>query len=312
MITLDKLVFAFKLELESEKGIEKPFAVITDKIASIDLINEDNDFFDFIDSEYVPNETYEPQQYKWNETELRDVDLSEIKTYFKYNYWIYYKDVKLGILQWGSYGTTSKYAYATITNECFYNGTWVLYKYAFRDLSLTINNITRLDIAYDSTINPTKRYMQIVKDEANSIVINGKKVNNRDKLLHSPYFICHGSLNKPLQHPQIHFTTLDKSILCRCYNKTSEIQVSNKNYIKEFHSRCLKVTKSDIYRCEVSLNSKSIKRIVETLEDGLCEFVKLVETDVYLLQLHKETMLRMFRYSSNGKEKRKTLLSYYH
>ena len=290
MTNIDKLIFSFHIT---------QFETIQNALEN-DSNNNDFDFDDYI--------ALQGAYHQFGRTKLQRVDLKDIKTHFRENHWVYVDNKKIGILHWGSYGTSKNYGYLTFSNQTFYNGDWVLYKQALQDLSLTIHNISRLDIAFDSTINPTKRYRKIVRDKENEIVINGIRIRDRREMLNSPYFLTHGCLDEPLECPQIHFSTSDKSTLCRTYNKSEEVAThSHKIYITDLFESKEKCLDSNIYRCEISMNSKILSRIVG---DDIGRFLEKLEDEYYLLALHRDSMMRLFRYSKGG-GKRKTLLSYY-
>ena len=289
MINIDKLIFSFHIT---------QFETIENALENDS--NDDYDFDDYISLYGAYNQ--------FNRTKLQRIDLKDIKTHFRENHWVYVDNKKIGILHWGSYGTSKNYGYLTFCNHTFYNGDWVLYKQALHDLNLTIHNISRLDIAYDSTINPTKRYMKIAKDDEYEIVINGNVVKDGNKLLKSPYFLIYGTRKEPLKYPQIHFVTKDKSTSCRTYNKSEEVSTSShKTYITDLFESKEKDYNSDIYRCEISMNSKILSRIVG---EDVTGFLTRLEDEDYLLSLHRDSMMRLFRYSKGG-GKRKSLLSYY-
>lgn len=350
MIHLDKLVLAFKTQLYYPTHSINQFEKIEEKLES--------------------------EHYNFGSTQLEQLDLSDIKTQFQHNYKVVTNGREIAYLQWGSNGTTKYFGYMTLLNYTFYNGEWILYKQAIEDLDLTINNISRLDIAYDSTIDPTQRYFNIIKNTNNQIVINGNKVTDRKKLLKSPYFICYGSLDNPLEHPQIHFATKDKSLTCRTYNKSEEIERSKKTYISDLFSK-ENSTNNAIFRLEISLNSKALGKMLRAthipkiedkgeahnilvrhkienmitqgegvkamdklsdmlisgidcnvkLDSGwdfilkifiqekvnkhqseeVMKFLERLEDSTFLLGLHRNSMLRLFRYSTKT-QTRKTLI----
>lgn len=310
MINIDKLIIAFKLRSEGFNGVSYQFDTLQKEIDKIDNLNNypTDDLIEFLSREIIP--------YKFGKTELRRADLKEIKTHFKNNYWVFVYNKKIGLLQWETYGNGCNFGHLTIYNESLYNGDWILYKQAINDLKLTISHISKLDIAHDSETNPTNRYLEIIKDKENEIIINGRKITNRNELLKTPYFLVYGTLDNPYKCPQINFTTKDKSTTINCYNKTLEIDThSHKNYIKQ---RFLNKDK-DIYRCEVSLNTHALNRLIDGIiecnnldlyEDGVTLLLKRIEDNNYLKILHKESSLRLFRYSHKN-TKRKTILSYY-
>lgn len=312
MINIDKLVLAFRTRLEEGGREINLFNGIEKAIEKIDKHNNppNIDIWDY--EKYGIIE----QPYRFGKTELKWVDIKKIKTHFRYNYYVLVNNIKIGLLQWGTFGNCRNYGYLNLLNESLYNDTWKLYKQAVKDLGLCVYRISKLDLAFDSVINPTKRYLEAVKDKRNEIVINGDIIKDRSKLLLSPYFITYGTLDDPLKYPQIHFATKDKSTTIKVYNKTEEVENnSHKEYIKEKYNEIEK----DIYRCEVSLSSHTLDRIVWDIAEknnelgymeSLDYLLERLEDNNYLLQLHKDSMYRMIRYSHKTK-KRKTILSYY-
>ncbi len=305
MIHIDKLVIAFKLRIEYFNSVTYQFDTLKRELEKIDRLNDNPnlDLIEYLNTEITP--------YTFGKTELKRADLKEVKTHFKYNYWVFVDNKKIGLLQWETYGNGKNYGYVTLCNEVLYNEDWKLYKQSIKDLKLTISHISKLDIAYDTPINPTKRYLDIICDKENEIIINGDIIKDRNKLLKTPYFLVYGTLNEPYKYPQINLNTKDKSSTIRCYNKTEEInEKSHKNYIKEKFNG-----DKDIYRCEVSLNTHSVNRLVDNIintngfdteEEGLNLLLKNLESTDYLLTLHKKTLFRLFRYSKRGEK-----LSYY-
>ncbi len=310
MIFIDKLTLAFRTRIEEGEREINLFNGIEKAIEKIDKYNEHSEM-DFI--EYLESTDFKP--YKFGNTELQKAEIKKIKTHFRYNYYVLVNNIKIGLLQWGTFGNCRNYGYLNLLNETLYNDNWKLYQQAIKDLGLCVYRISKLDIAFDSLMNPTKRYLEAVKDRRNEIVINGDMIKDRSKLLLSPYFITYGTLDDPLKYPQIHFTTKDKSTTIKVYNKTEEIENnSHKDYIKEKYNEIEK----DIYRCEISLSSHTLDRIIWDIAEkndlgymeGLDYILDKLEDNNYLLQLHKDSMYRMIRYSHKGK-KRKTILSYY-
>lgn len=313
MISIDKLTLAFKLQEYDGSTLINQFERIERKIEEQ---TKENEYHDFDFSDYS---TLRAPYIEFNRTKLVEVDLKEVVTHFRFNYWVFVDQKKIALLQWCSNGTTKHFGYMSLINESLYDGDWKLFKQAISDLGLVINNISRLDIAFDSPTNPTDKYLRIAKNPNNEIVINGNIVKDRNQLLKSPYFITYGTLNEPLKYPQIHFKTTDGSTKCRTYNKSEEIKEhSHKTYIEELLRRVIKRDETNIYRCEVSLNSKVLYRIIEEIgksenlsgNKSLEVFLSRLEDTTYLTHLHQSTMMRLFRWSKKGKTKRKSILTY--
>ncbi len=224
---------------------------------------------------------------------------NEIKTHYKNNYDVIYKGIKLGLLYWETYGYGNEYAHFKFFNNVLYNGEWILYKEAFKDLKLLVNHITRIDLANDSNINICKRYLKIINDTNNEIIINNTLIKDRNKLLESPYFYVRGSLDNPYQDFTINFISKDKSLKLIGYNKTNEIsEHSHKTYqIKNSFKN------ETIYRLEVSITAKQLNR--EDFETS--KLLEDLETNRYQEKLFDKYLRKLFRYS-HPRQPRKTLL----
>ena len=232
-------------------------------------------------------------------------------SHYKYNFDLHYNGVTVGMLQVETYQyNANKYSYLSIYNECLYNRQWLLYKQITERLHLTISHITRLDIARDTHTDPTRKYLRIVSDPSNEIIINGKLVKDRNKLLHSPYFISVGSLNNPMKQHSIYLASDNKTLMARGYCKTDEVdQHSGKQY--QLHDDNGK----PLYRLEVSISGRQLKphdaELFQTDETPMflrneTPLLQRIEHANQLGKLFNQYMHRLFRYSRHG-EKRQTL-----
>lgn len=239
----------------------------------------------------------------FNNTELKHISAEGIKSDYKHNYTVIYKGIELGVIQWEKYGFGNNHAYFKFYNKVLYTSDWLLFKQAFNDLKLTIDYISKIDLAVDTYTNITHSYFRIISNKNNEIIINGKIIKDRDKLLHSPYFITYGTLNNPIKEHTIYLETIDKSIIMRGYNKSNEISNnSDKNYIfnpTQYYG--------DIWRCEVSINAKQLNKH-EYDNITPIEFLSKLEDDNFRVHLFKKYLSKLFRYSSKNK-KRKTFIS---
>lgn len=233
------------------------------------------------------------------------------RSHYKHNFDLHYNGVTVGMLQVETYQyNANKYAYLTIYNECLYNRQWLLYKQITERLHLTISHITRLDIARDTTTDPTRKYLRIVSDPSHEIIINGKLVKDRDKLLRSPYFISTGTLNNPMQQHSIYLQSEDKTLIARGYCKTNEVkQHSGKQY--QLHDEEGK----PLYRLEVSIGGKQLRKhdeeLMQTDETPIfarneTPLLQRIEHPNQLGKLYYQYLQRLFRYSRHG-DKRQTL-----
>ena len=227
-------------------------------------------------------------------------------SHYKYNFDLHYNGVTVGMLQCETYKyNANKYSYLSIYNECLYNGQWLLYKQIAERLRLTISHITRLDIARDTHTDPTRKYLRIVSDPSNEILINGKLVTDRNKLLHSPYFISTGTLNDPLQNHSIYLRSEDKTLMARGYCKTDEVEHhSGKQY------QLTDEVGKPLYRLEVSVGGKQLRKhdaeLLRTDDTPMyarneTPLLQRIEHPNQLGKLFNQYMRRLYRYSNHGK-----------
>ena len=225
----------------------------------------------------------------------------ESKSHYKYNYKIMLNNTEWGELYWETYKIPNKYAFIKLNNKILYNGEWQQYNTIITALNLTVSHISVLDLCCDNTVNLADRYLRIISNKANEIVVNGKLIKNRNKLINNPYFIVSGSLNNPQCNWSINFTTIDKSLLFRGYNKALEIiQNSGKNYQ-------ISTDEEVIYRGEISIGAKQLNRN-ELNNITVFELLELLKENNYRYRLFIKYLMRLFRYGKHNK-KRKTLIS---
>lgn len=225
----------------------------------------------------------------------------ESKSHYKYNYKIMLNNTEWGELYWETYKIPNKYAFIKLNNKILYNGEWQQYNTIITALNLTVSHISVIDLCCDGTVNLADRYLRIISNKANEIVVNGRLIKNRNKLINNPYFIVSGSLNNPQCNWSINFTTIDKSLLFRGYNKALEIiQNSGKNYQ-------ISTDEEVIYRGEISIGAKQLNRN-ELNNITVFELLELLKENNYRYKLFIKYLMRLFRYGKHNK-KRKTLIS---
>jgi DNA relaxase NicK len=141
-----------------------------------------------------------------------------------------------------------------VINEYLYKaGTYTKLIEVMRDLSLELNNFTRLDIALDHTQNLVQFFNNYIQnpDFSSNIIYAGKaKINGMDYQKNKGFDAFYIGSRKSEKYINI-------------YNKTKDIKRTQKNYITRFWENNLDYDKTkDIFRCELRLSSKELKRYV--------------------------------------------------
>ncbi|MDE6542628.1 MAG: hypothetical protein K2K76_01550 [Muribaculaceae bacterium] len=222
------------------------------------------------------------------------------RSHFKYNYDVYVNFLKIGYFEITTYGVADRFAYFILYNNVLYNDSWKLYKQAIAEIGLQISHISKLDIALDTHINLTERYISIVTDRTNELVALGNIVKDEDrsKYVEHQMFICGGSYDEPLKVKSLYLHTHDKTLSMRVYDKTQEIEKSGKTYADLPATQ--KNAKGHFYRCEISLSAKQINRHEKKNPNLLTD----IENKQVLAILHRKYMFKLFRYTPHGASKR--------
>ena len=117
--------------------------------------------------------------------------------------------------------------------------------------NLQFNSITNLEVALDNKINSIskiRKYIHNFKDY--DLVLNGKKIKDENEVL-SYYGEYFSRTRKQItKRPTLYFEQKDKSFGFRIYDKSSEIQSTNKDYISQDYN---------IFRSELYIKNQDIK-----------------------------------------------------
>ena len=124
--------------------------------------------------------------------------------------------------------------------------------YVADDLGLTINSITKLEIAYDINNNVLARIRKMVRDyEHYDMFVNGKKIVDEKQRIEDYGEFFERSRLKLNKYPTLRVSQeKNQSPLLRIYNKSKEIESSGKNYVEEWND----FGKVPFYRIEISVN----------------------------------------------------------
>ena len=127
--------------------------------------------------------------------------------------------------------------------------------FTFTDsLSMDLNNITRLELAFDSTRNFAYRIKRAIRNVEYVPVVNGTARKEMKEDITDVKYLHTGDRR--------HYTTLtvyvrpkaDKTLEIRAYNKTEELTNSMKDYIRQFTGM-----PENFHRVEISAQNEAIK-----------------------------------------------------
>lgn len=189
----------------------------------------------------------------------------------------------------------TQYIWIELYNKVLYTSTGTdkrqsIAKYIFDitdSLSLKLNNITRLEIAYDSYKNVANRIKRNIMKKDNLPIVNGKAQHDIAKTIDDILYIR--------TTDQTRFKTMsvyikpkgDKKISLKAYDKGCEITKKKKEYVKEYVGMT-----DNFFRAEISLQNEPIK-----------EYLIKTNTDVQIfldtVMKNEDFRKQIFMYFSN-------------
>ena len=217
-------------------------------------------------------------------------------------------EIKLGQLTInnnGESGCISTYHFFEFTNEALYTpfsyqcSLIVLVDYVFDDLGMRVNNITRIELALDTTVNIVTRIDKIIKDENITMIFNNKKIKEMNKKIPDAFY-CYGrSRSKRDRVPCLFFKGIHNQV--KIYNKMQEIENSGKRYIYEWNN----FNSSKMYRLEVRLDRIGWLSVISELNldstYNAANWLAYLISD-YLPQIWEIALSRVLRFNNKRRQ----------
>lgn len=171
---------------------------------------------------------------------------------------------ELGNLYFDRYASAGNelYVWVKVENSILYDRTLLeMMKRLPGLLGLEFNGITSLDLARDFSYDIASRIRSLMRREDLAVIINGKEVRDRNKMLKGIVRSCGMSLakdgKKGLTIKQAKAAkNKHRGITLDCYDKAEEIEnASGKQYISDFYGN-----RKRLHRLELRMNCEQIKR----------------------------------------------------
>lgn len=198
--------------------------------------------------------------------------------------------IKLATIRFAHYGEQeqSLYVYYRLENRVHYDPE--LFDIAImlpEMLGLSFRHTTSIDLCRDFKCNVTQRIRKIAKDDAVTVIVNGKAIDKSEDVAGSMlvYSLNFNRVKNPTISIKQAKAMKDKSKgLTMCaYDKANEImKASGKDYIKEFYDN-----PKHLHRLEVHMNNQEIK--------DYCKNIVRVAQDLSLLR-NQEFLDGMYEY----------------
>ncbi|MBR2608064.1 MAG: hypothetical protein IKC70_09085 [Bacteroidaceae bacterium] len=156
-------------------------------------------------------------------------------------------------------------AWITIDNTALYSQAICYLGYICEILHLNVHNFTSIDLCKDTPFDVSRALHRLYRNKSITIILNGKRIINRDEDRPEISRTLSGSLNKD-KYQTIYVkqrnAIRDKSagVTIKTYDKLTEIRnASEKEYILDYYSN-----PTNLYRTEVHLNNADIKEYLQS------------------------------------------------
>lgn len=260
--------------------------IIIDKLKLCYIRNNESLFWQTI--------TKKPEKYQIGKFILiKDPDF--ISNQYDGVYNIHYAQYEFGKLLYNRYSDKDqKYCWLKINNEVFYSDKLTLLKDLQTEMGLKyINNITQLEIACDLPFNPIPAIKRLIKRDDVSIVRCGSKIEDKKQEIEGLLF-CHPTNSLRELRPTLYFSDADNRKCLVIYDKTKEIEKSNKPYISNYYDNPKR-----LYRMEIRLKSDELYRYFK--KNNTKPTVDLLLDHKFKKSLYNEFLFRLLHLSYKRK-----------
>ena len=194
--------------------------------------------------------------------------------------------------------TKINYAWIYVNNKTLYTpfslgvSAVIGLEYIAYMLDLKINNLTTLDIAFDSNINFAKRIRKAVFNPLLQVVLNGKVKNDPKEHLNEIFYLQKGNQER-ITDLSVYVSQKKKDGFMLCvYDKAKEAKVNDKFYILDW----MKMSKN-LYRSEIRLKNQHLKKYFEGLNDFDMNLIYLnLSNQKFLFDIFLHFSMRLLRF----------------
>lgn len=193
-------------------------------------------------------------------------------------------------------------AWISISNRVLYTKDEMHYLGYITDiLSLSLHNITSMDLALDMSINIAKYLKRLIRCREIDVILNGKRITDRKEDRPEIISTLSGNLDRDKyltlnikQKKAIKDKSRGSTLVA--YDKRAEIaNSSDKSYISDYYGQPNK-----LYRLEVHLNNDEIKDYFSKTREELN--IGTIYNQQFLFNLFYYTLGTLIRFEKNGKK----------
>lgn len=230
------------------------------------------------------------------------------------------KDITFGSLELNNSAKYSGKCFLSLNNQALYDNQGIdmltgekynhlcYLPYISNALGLTLNNVTLLEIAADTNVNPVPAIRRLIRDyEHFDMILNGKRVADERRKIDG-YSEMYGRSRIRIDRvPTLYFSqSKAEGLRMRIYNKTREISESSG---KQYEAEWNEYGDHAIHRIEVTVRNEDYRQWLSYIRQYKAEWGYLVDAEHLLLSEEYRTAIwlyctrRMLYFKPKGKRK---------
>lgn len=261
-INIDKLKVCFNISDEIYKYLsENHTRIETRNDTQLRFLDEDDFFLVFFDEEenkMSATLNIKQKDGSGNNFKLGTFIFNNGKKYKNLAFFTFENEALYRIFSKDYHGETHGYIYCLMFVAEFYG--------------MTFNNITNLELAFDSDFNFVKKIRKMIKDVVKyDLYLNGKKVDDNEKILdgYGEYY----SRNRiKLQLPTLYFSQAKATDMqMRIYDKTRELKESTPYKEEKYKNWLGWENETNIYRVEIVFHNTNIRDFFNRYRERMTE-----------------------------------------
>ena len=194
-----------------------------------------------------------------------------------------------------------RFVWISIKNKVFYGykdySNDLAYIYSIADsLNLELNNITDIHIALNSNINWFTKVKKAIRNLSLTPIILNKKYPNKKEIIDKVKYLHTGDRERYRTNTMI-IKNKDKDMEIDLYDKSEEIPITDKEYIREDFG-----AKNNIFRNEIRLKKTALKDYLDYRKINWEDFYMRLIDNNFLFDIYDFFQKRIIRFTNNKRE----------
>lgn len=254
----------------------KNWAINVDKLKV--CLNISDEIYEYLSENYtrieiidnIPHRFIEEDDFflvfsEEEETKMKaDLNVRDVDGFFRLGTFVFHCGKKYKNKAFFSFENSALYRTYMRTNDYPVNHICdLLYVMSF--YNMTFNNITEIEVAFDTNYNFIKKTRKMIKDiEKYDLYLNGKKVKDNDETLDGYGEYYNRTRLKMSKAPTLYFSQTKKTDMkMKVYDKAKELQDQSQHKEERYKNWLGWDNFNEIYRVEIVLHNTNVREFID-------------------------------------------------